>query len=411
MTSELRNVDDQLTLVLQGIQPLPPIDMGLTDARGCILAEDVRAPWPLPPFDNAAMDGYAIIAASVVEASLTSPVQLQVVDDIPAGTRPRATIGPGVAARIMTGAPMPYGADTVIPVEYTDGGMPTVTVLEPIGPGRNVRRAGDDVHSGALVMAAGTVMDARQTALAAAVGRAGVIVHPRPRVVVLTTGSELVAPGRQLGPGMINDVNGPALATAAADLGAEAFWVGPVPDEPRQFSRVLEDQLVRADLVITTGGVSVGTFDTVKKVLSGLGTVEFTRVAMQPGMPQGFGHIGGVPIFTLPGNPVSALVSFEVFVRPVLRRMLGAQELALPVVEATVTHDFPSPEGKRQFARGQLVANAEDYLFHPSATQHSHQVAVMAQATGLAIVPETMSFVAAGTRLPVMPFGGDRPYA
>ncbi len=391
--------------MLDGVRPLNPIDMGLTDARGCILAEDVRAPWPLPPFDNSAMDGYAVVSGQIGQPTSSAPVRLKVIDDIPAGTRPRATIGPGTAARIMTGAPMPYGADAVIPVEYTDGGMPVVTLFGGVRAGQNVRRAGDDVHSGAMVLTAGTVMDARQAALAAAVGRARVVIHPRPRVVVLTTGSELVEPGRQLGPGMINDVNGSALAVAAAELGAEAFWVGPVADEADLFRNALEDQLVRADLVITTGGVSVGAYDTVKNVLSSLGTVEFVKVAMQPGMPQGHGHIAGVPIFNLPGNPVSAMVSFEVFVRPVLRRMLGFSELARSVVEATVTQDFDSPLGKRQYARGQLVHTAEGYLFHPAAAQQSHQVAVLAHATGLAVVPESVQHVVAGARVPVMPFG------
>lgn len=403
----MRSVDEHLARVLDPVRPLNPIDMGLTDARGCILAEDVRAPWPLPPFDNSAMDGYAVLAGQLAQASRAAPVRLKVVDDIPAGTRPRATVVPNTASRIMTGAPMPYGADAVVPVEFTDGGMPVVTVFGSVRVGQHVRRAGDDVHSGALVLKAGTVMDARQSALAAAVGRARVMVHPRPRVVVLTTGSELVEPGRQLGPGMINDVNGAALTVAAAELGAESFWVGPVPDDPAQLTGALEDQLVRADLVITTGGVSAGAYDTVKQVLRTLGTVEFVRVAMRPGMPQGYGHISGVPIFTLPGNPVSALVSFEVFVRPVLRRMLGAHELHRPTVEATVTQDFESPEGKREYVRGQLVHTVEGALFHPSLTQGSHQVAVLAHASGLAIVPEGLSHVAAGTRLPVMPFGAD----
>ena len=398
----MRSVDDHLARVLAGIVPLTPIDMGLTDAHGCILAEDVRAPWPLPPFDNSAMDGYAVQAGSIANASTSAPARLKVVDDIPAGTRPRATVGPGVAARIMTGAPMPYGADTVVPVEHTDGQTQVVSVFTPYRMGAHVRRAGDDVHSGALVLQAGSVMDSRHTALAAAVGRAGVMVHPRPRVVVLTTGSELVSPGQQLGPGMINDVNGPTLTVAATEAGAEAFWVGPVVDDPEVLTNALEDQLVRADVVITTGGVSAGAYDAVKQVLRRLGTVEFIRVAMRPGMPQGFGTISGVPIYTLPGNPISALVSFEVFVRPVLRRMLGYVDIMRPVVEATVTQDVDSVAGKRHFLRGQVVHTAEGHLFHPGSSQGSHQVSQLALTNGLAVVPDEMAHVSAGTRLPVM---------
>ena len=199
------------------------------------------------------------------------------------------------------------------------------------------------------------------------------------------------------------------LAVAAAELGAEAYRVGPVPDDPGLLSDALEDQLVRADLIVTTGGVSAGAYDTVKAVLSRLGAVEFVRVAMQPGMPQGYGQIGGVPIFTLPGNPVSAYVSFEVFVRPVLRRMLGASEIFRPTVEATVTVPFESPAGKRQFARGQLARAAEGYLFHPSSAQASHQVGVLAHANGLVVVPEGVTSVPAGSRLPVLPLDVDAP--
>ena len=408
MSIEMRGVNDQLARVLEAVHPLAPIDMGLMDSRGCILAEDVSAPWPLPPFDNSAMDGYAVVAASVAGASPSNPARLQVIEDIPAGRAPQSTVTPGAAARIMTGAPLPRGADAVVPLEHTDAGMPMVTITAPVTPGAYIRRAGDDVPAGTVVVRAGTVVDARYAALAAAVGRGRVTVHPRPRVVILTTGSELVEPGRPLGPGLINDANGPALAMAAGEIGAEVYRVGPIPDDPRVLADALHDQLVRADLIITTGGVSVGAYDTVKQVLSQMGSVEFVRVAMQPGMPQGFGNLNGVPIFTLPGNPVSAYVSFEVFVRPVLRKLLGYTELFRPTVMATVTADFTSPTGRRQYARGQLVASAQGYLFHPSAGQASHQVAVLAHATGLAIVAEDVNEVRAGTQLPVMSLASQR---
>lgn len=402
MAIQVRSVEDHLARVLEEIQPLPPIEVGLMDAHGCILAEDVKAPWPLPAFDNSAMDGYAVQTGSVAAATAATPVRLKVIDDIPAGTRPRNMVGPGTASRIMTGAPMPYGADAVVPLEATDAGMPVVQVFQSTRVGSAVRRAGDDVPAGAVVLAAGSVLDPRKAALAAAVGRARVRVHPRPRVVVLTTGSELSEPGRQLGPGMVYDVNGVALAIAAADLGAQVYRVGPVKDDPALLSDVLEDQLVRADLIITTGGVSVGVYDTVKHVLSSLGTVEFTRVAMQPGMPQGYGRVGGVPIFTLPGNPVSAYVSFEVFVRPVLRRLLGFTNLYRPTVPATAVTGFDSPSGRRQYARGRLIPSDGGYQFDPSPGQASHQVGVLAHSTGLMVVPEAVTRVEAGTTLPVM---------
>ena len=402
MTYPLRGVDEQVHRVLDHVQPLPPIDVGLLDARGCILAEDVAAPWPLPPFDNSAMDGYAVQAGSVAGASPHQPVHLNVLEDIPAGARPTSTVGPGTAARIMTGAPMPYGADAVVPVEDTDGGMPEVAVNAPTAVGRYIRHAGDDVPAGAIVLKAGTMIDARQTALLAAVGRGRVRVHPRPRVVVVSTGNELVEPGQPVGPGLINDVNGIMLSVAALDIGAEAYRVGPVPDDAAQLTATLEDQLVRADLIITTGGVSAGAYDTVKAVLSQLGTVEFTSIAMQPGMPQGYGTLGETPIFTLPGNPVSAYVSFEVFVRPVLRRFLGYNELFRPMVEARVTNAFDSPAAKRQYARGQLAYQNGDWTFHPSMSQGSHQVGVLAHANAIAVVPEEVEHVPANSTVTVM---------
>lgn len=398
----MRSVDEHLARVLDSVRPLPLIEVGLMDARGCILAEDVKAPWPLPAFDNSATDGYAVQTGSVGSASPQTPVTLQVVDDIPAGTRPRAMIGPGTAARIMTGAPMPYGADAVVPVEHTDGGMPKVQVFESTRVGHGMRRAGDDVPAGATVLSASSVMDARKAALAAAVGRSRVQVHPRPRVVVLTTGNELVEPGRQLGPGTSYDVNGIALSIAAADLGALTYRVGPVKDDPAILADVLEDQLVRADVIITTGGVSLGVYDTVKQVVSRLGTMEFSRVAMQPGMPQGHGNIAGVPIFTLPGNPVSAYVSFEVFIRPVLRRLLGYQQLSRPTVQARVLSSFDSPAGRRQFARGHLSMGPDGFVFDPSPGQANHQVGVLAHSSGLAVVPEEVKHVPAGSMVTVM---------
>lgn len=402
MAYDMRSVDDQLARVLDPVRPLPAIDVGLQDARGCILAEDVTAPWPLPPFDNAAMDGYAVLTGSVVAASPSMPVRLNVIEDIPAGSRPTSTVAAGTAARIMTGAPMPRGADAVVPVENTDGQMPVVTIYQPTAVGRHVRRAGDDIPSGEIVLKAGTVMEARQTALAAAVGRGRVRVHPRPRVVVISTGDELVEPGRPIGPGLINDVNGIMLAVASLDLGAEAYQVGPISDDAKVLASTLQDQLVRADLIITTGGVSAGAYDTVKSVLSQLGTVEFVKVAMQPGKPQGYGHIDGTPIFNLPGNPVSAFVSFEVFVRPVLRRLLGYTQLFRPTVEARAAQAFDSPAGKRQFARGQLSYQDGDWQFHASMTQGSHQIGMLAHANSIAVVAESVEHVPAGTPLTVM---------
>ena len=308
----MRSVEEHLQAVLAGVVPLSPLDVTLVDARGCVLAEDVTAPWPLPPFDNAATDGYAVKAADLLAASDGKPVVMRVIDDVPAGYRASMELRESTAIRIMTGAPLPEGAEAVVPVEWTDGGMPEVRFTRSIARGANVRRRGDDVPLGEVVATAGTVLGPREIALLAAVGRGRVSVHPQPRVVIISTGSELVEPGSPLAPGLVADSNGVTIAAAVQEAGAIAYRVGPLADDASTLLATLEDQLVRADLIVTTGGVSAGAYDTVKTVLSRLGTVEFTTVAIQPGMPQGHGMLGPdeTPIFTLPGNPVSAYVSF-----------------------------------------------------------------------------------------------------
>lgn len=400
----MRSVEEHLQRVLAGVVPLSPLDVQLLDARGCVLAEDVTAPWPLPPFDNSAMDGYAVRVDDVKAASDGKPVVLRVVDDVPAGYRASVDVREGTAIRIMTGAPLPEGAEAIIPVEWTDAGMPEVRIMRDVAHGAHVRRRGDDVSLGDVVATSGTVLGPREIALLAAVGRGRVSVHPQPRVVIVSTGNELVEPGQPLAPGLITDSNGVTIAAAVQECGAIAYRVGPVPDDAPTLLSTLEDQLVRADLIITTGGVSAGAYDTVKAVLSRLGTVEFTKVAMQPGMPQGHGYLGPeqTPIFTLPGNPVSAYVSFEVFVRPVLRRMLGHQRIYRPVVRAVLTESLHSPEGKRQFARGHLAVEDGRYVVRPAGGQGSHMLGAMAQANCLVVVPEDVTDVKPGTALAVL---------
>jgi molybdopterin molybdotransferase len=299
----------------------------------------------------------------------------------------------------MTGAPVPPGATAVVPVEWTDGGIASVRITQSPRTGQHVRRAGEDVQAGESLLAAGTRIGVRTLALLAATGRDRVKVHPKPRVVVLSTGSELVEPGRPVGFGQVSDSNSTTLTAAAMDAGALAYRVGIVEDDPQAVLQVLEDQLVRADVIITSGGVSAGAYDVVKEVLLRVGSVEFTKVAMQPGMPQGLGTLGnGVPIFTLPGNPVSAYVSFEVFVRPCLRRMLGEQLLHRPTVAATATAGWSSPAGKRQFSRAVLTSEPDGRaLVRPVGGSGSHLVADLAEANALAVVAEDTTLVEAGT--------------
>jgi molybdopterin molybdotransferase len=400
----LKPVDAHLEDVLAAVGPLSPIDLTMQDAHGCVLAEDVTTTFPLPPFDNSGMDGYAVRAADVAGASESTPVTLHVVGDIAAGSAGAYSVQPGLCVRIMTGAAMPAGADAVVPVEWTDGGVAQVVIRRPAEPGRHVRRTGEDAAAGTPVLTAGSHLGATQIGLLAAVGRERVAARPRPRVVVLSTGNELVDAGTPLTPGKIPDANSLLLTTAAREAGAIAFRVGIVPDDPRQLLDTLEDQLIRADLVVTSGGVSVGAYDVVKEAINRIGDVRFDRVAMQPGMPQAFGVIGPerTPFFGLPGNPVSAYVSFEVFVRPALRRMLGVEPIHRPTVRARLTEPLTSPPGKRTFARAQLSVQGGTYSVTPIGGSGSHLIASLAGANCFVVVPEKATEVEAGSTVSVM---------
>jgi molybdopterin molybdotransferase len=396
----MKTVAEHLASVLSVVHPLQPLQLGLMDAHGCVLTEDVVAPAALPGFDNSAMDGYAVRVADLENLPATLPV----VGDVAAGPASPLRVQPGLCVRIMTGAMMPAGADAVVPVEWTDGGVAQVRIDRRPEAGAFVRRAGEDVAAGELVLPAGTYLGAAQVGLAAAVGRSSLVVRPRPRVVVVSTGSELVEPGEPVGPGQIQDSNSPALTAAALEAGAIAYRVGIVPDDPRRLADTLEDQLVRADLLVTSGGVSVGAYDVVKEVLSRLGTVSFDKVAMQPGMPQGFGTIGhdSVPVFGLPGNPVSALVSFEMFVRPAIRTMLGALPIERPRVQAVTDAPLDSPPGKRSLLRVALEVRDNAYHVRPVSGPGSHLLAGMARANALAVVPEDVTRVEKGERVEVL---------
>jgi molybdopterin molybdotransferase len=404
MTQPLISVDTHLQRILATVQPLASLDLTLADAHGCILDEDVTAAFPLPPFDNSAMDGYAVRSADVATASEQHPVVMPVTGDIAAGTTTAYSVQPGLCLRIMTGAPMPPGADAVVPVESTDGGVAQVAITAPAPVGQHIRPAGGDAAAGSEILARGAQLGATQVGLLAAVGRDRVRVRPRPRVVVLSTGSELVDPGSPLSYGKIYDSNSTLLTAAAREAGAIAFRVGIVPDDPSTLINTLEDQLIRADVVVTSGGVSVGAYDVVKEVLSRVGNVQFDKVAMQPGMPQGFGTIGpdSTPFFGLPGNPVSSYVSFEVFVRPALRRMIGVEPLARSVVRARLSEPVRSPAGKRSYLRGFLSVEQGAYVVRPVGQPGSHLIASLAAANALIVVPEAVTETAAGSAVSVV---------
>jgi molybdopterin molybdotransferase len=398
------SVDDHLARILDTIEPLPDFPQPLMETMGLAAAEDVVSPIALPSFDNSAMDGYAVRAADVATATQDAPVHLPVVGEIGAGQARLLALSPGTAAKIMTGAPIPEGADCVVPFEWTDRGVAQVRITQPAEVGAHVRPTGDDVNKGDLIVDAGTVLGPRHLGLLASVGRSAVRSRPRPRVVVISTGSELREPGTELGPDSIYDGNSWLLAASARRAGAIAYRVGIVPDEPRAFLDALNDQLVRADLVVTSGGVSQGDFDVVKEALTPLGTVWFGPVAMQPGKPQGFGVVGEdrVPIFTLPGNPVSSYISFEMFVLPALRRLMGKTPYARPATRARLTHGVASPDGRRQFLRGSFERGRGGPTVSPVGGQGSHLIGGLADSNALIVVPEDTTGLPGGEMVQVL---------
>ena len=403
----MRSVDEHRRVVAALITPRPPAGVPLADALGLVLAADVVAPLSLPGFDNSAMDGYAVVADDIAGAGEEQPVLLPVTEDIPAGRTDALTLKPGTAHRIMTGAPLPSGATAVVPVEATDGATDTVAIRATAPAGQHIRRAGEDVEAGTTVLRAGQVVTPAVLGLAAALGLDELDVVPRQRVLVLSTGSELVAPGTPLEPGQIYESNAVMLTAAAKDAGAEVTTAPMSSDDVDEFRAVLDRHAGKADLIVTTGGVSAGAYEVVKDALAD--QVEFVKVAMQPGMPQGAGRIAGaagpatsgrgVPIITLPGNPVSALVSFEVFIRTPLRAAMGLPEPQRPRLTARLKEDLTSPRGKRQFRRGVLDADkGEVSSYGPPA---SHHLRWLASANCLLEIEEDVAELAAGSPVQV----------
>jgi molybdopterin molybdotransferase len=423
------SVEEHRDRILAAVRRLPPREVVLEEALGCVLAEDVTAALSLPGFTNSAMDGYAVRSADVAGASESSPLELPVAGDIPAGSTTRLSLAPGQALRIMTGAPLPEGADAVVPVEATDGGMTTVSIRLAAEPGRHLRHAAEDVRTGEVVLEAGTLVGPGQLALAAAAGRHHAVVVPRPRVTVLSTGDELVSLGTEPGFGQIVDSNSPMLVAALRVIGALPRQVSGVADDAESFRATLEAAVADSDAVVTTGGVSMGAYDTVKEVLSRVGAMRFDKVAMRPGMPQGFGVLTDgvltdgvladavpadavsshaepvgreVPVFTLPGNPVSALVSFHVFVHPALRAMAGLPAGLVGGFRAVAAHDWASMPGRAEYARV-VVAEGKARL---AGGQGSHMLGALAAANALAVVPADLAVVPAGLELECLPLLG-----
>jgi molybdopterin molybdotransferase len=410
--SGLRTVEEHLADVLAAAEPLESERVALAGAHARTLREPVRAAVDIPVFDNSAMDGFAVRFADVTDAAADAPVTLNVVADLPAGTAEDPPLEPGEAARIMTGSPVPSNADAIVPFEDTAGGLAdslgTISVLRaPKAIGAHIRRAGEDARVGAEVLAAGELLGALQVAAAAAAGVAEVAVSRRPRVAVISTGSELVEPGAPLRRGQIPESNSVLLAALASDAGADIVRRASVRDEGGELDALLGEVTDpasgnRADLVVFSGGVSAGAYEVVKTTLASRMT--FTKVAMQPGKPQGFGRLdSGTLLFGLPGNPVSAAVSFEVFVRPALLRLQGRRLLDRPVVALVAGAAWRTPPGRRQYLPVTIDrSDPRAWRAVPATSGGSHLAGGLGRADAYAVVPDDIEAVAAGDLVDVM---------
>jgi molybdopterin molybdotransferase len=390
------SVDEALDRILARVRPLAAASLDLLDALGTTLAADVIAEGDVPPFRNSAMDGYAVRGADVA----TAPVTLRVRGDIAAGATPTGGVGPGEAMRIMTGAPMPDGADTIVRVEDTDNRIDRVTITVATNPGTSVRAAGEDLKRGEIVLRSGTVLRAAELGVLATLGRPSVRVVPRVRVAILSTGDELVELDASLGPGQIRDANRYSLASAARAMGATPVPLGIVRDTADDLRRALRLAAARTDVIVTSGGVSVGDHDHVKPVVDELGSMDFWSIAIRPGRPLAFGEIAGTLIFGLPGNPVSALLGFELFVRPAVLKMAGRRLLHRPRVTAILDDTLDAPPGLRFFARG--IYDPRAGTVRTTGPQGSGILRSMALANSLIDVPETVQHLERGATVTVI---------
>ena len=400
----LISVEDAREHVLSGIAPLAPLQLPLTDAYGCVVAEDIVATVSLPEFASSGMDGFAVRAADVADASPEHPAELKVVGRAMIGHRPEATVGGGEAVQIATGAPIPAGADCIVPVENSRLHDETVQLFEAAAEGRHIRPAGQDVKDGAVLVEAGKRLGSPELGLLANAGHAMPLVHPRPRVVVLSTGDELITPMERADYGQVHDSNAYTLFGSLREAGAQPVMAGIVKDDVDSLKETVLDHLIQADAFISSGGVSVGERDVVKAAFYRRGDVSFTKVAMQPGMPQGFGHIEGKPFFGLPGNPVSVFVSFEQFVRPAILKMMGRTQLGRPEITATLTEDVSGPKAKLQFARVRVARADGGWAATPTGARGSNLISTVSRANGLAMIPPGVEVAPAGSPVRVQLF-------
>ena len=394
--AELISVEEHLEAILDLLAPPEPIELRLADGLGLVLADDVTSEVSVPAFANAAMDGYAVIARDVRQATTEGPVRLAVDGEVAAGAQALPTIRPGRCVRIMTGAPMPPGADAVVPVEVTDPQGADVHIHRAVRDGEHVRGPGEDLQPGQPLLSRGRRLAPADLGVLAAAGVSRVRCIAPPRVVVISSGDELVPADKEPLPGQIRDVNGPMLAAMVRAAGAVPFSAGIVRDDRKALRYAIDTSLGHADLILCTGGASAGTRDLLPEVIGQLGEVATAKVAMKPGMPQIRGRIAGCPVIGLPGNPVSAFVSFEVFVRPAIRSLQGRRDVQRPVVRARAAEPLKGPRGKRAYLRVRLTRDDAGWTAAPTGPQGSHVVSSIALADGLAVLGEDVEEVAVG---------------
>ena len=400
---ELTPLAEYLGRVLRGLKPLPALEIDVGLAYGNILAEDVCAPGPVPAFDHAVIDGYAARCDDLLGCDRNKPVRLSVIGDLAASSWRPVRLTPGTCFALAAGAPLPAMADVIVPSGYTDHGIAAVEIFHAPRRGYGIRRTGDEIADGALLATAGTTVTAALVGLLAATGIGRVTVRPSPRVAVLATGDELVDTGRTSQPGQVVDVNSHALVAAAAEAGAHGYRLGACDDDAGELSTVLDDQALRADLIVTTGGTGHGPGDMVRRVLS-RGAVTFTEVSVYPCSTLGFGSVGGaeVPIVCLPGDPGAALIGFEVLARPVIQVLAGAEPVFRPSVRAHLLDTVYSPSGLREF-RPAVVSERRGggYTVAP-LNGGPYTLSGLAEANGLLVLGEKVMAATAGSTVDVL---------
>jgi molybdopterin molybdotransferase len=397
------SVEGAADLLLSYFRVLEPETVPVLEGLGRVLAEDVHADHDIPPHANTAMDGYALLAADTAGASAATPKRLCIIGDLAAGYVSRTEVQHGTAIRIMTGAPIPPGADAVIPFEETQREGDWVNVHKQVPVAANVRSAGEDVRKGALVLRMGSRIRPQEVGMLATLGRSKVQVIRRPRVAILATGDEVVEVDAPLLPGKIRNSNSYSNAAQVIAAGGVPVMLGIAHDQVEELTAKIRSGLAQGvDLFITSGGVSVGDFDVVKQVLAAEGEMTFWRVRMKPGKPLAFGRISGVPLLGLPGNPVSAMVSFEMFARPAILKMQGIAEWGRPVVEATLVDEIKHKDDRRHYVRVRVEEQEGQYQAYLTGEQGSGILSSMVEANGLAIIPEDWPSVPAGSRVRVM---------